>query len=105
LTEATCFISLIIFFTEKHIPPPIILACGIDGAPSIGHRGFTTSLKNAIPGVVTVHYAIHRQLLVAKKKLRGRLQKSMGTVIAAVYKIKAHALISRVFRQLYIDID
>ena len=29
----------------------------------------------------------------------------MGTVIAAAYKIKAHALISRVFRQLYIDID
>jgi len=92
------------FFKEKNIPLSNILACAADGAPWMvdRHHGFTSFLKKAVPGVLTVHCVIHRQHLVAKH-LSGRLHKSMGTVIAAINKIKAHALNSRIIRQLCAD--
>ncbi|XP_037122184.1 protein ZBED8-like [Syngnathus acus] len=94
------------FFKEKDIPLSNILACATDGAPSMvgRHRGFISFLKKAVPGVLTVHCVIHRQHLVAKN-LSGRLHKSMSTVITAINKIKAHALNSRLFRQLCTDND
>ena len=94
------------FFKEKNVPLSNILACATDGAPSMlnRHRGFITFLKQAVPGVLTVHCVIHRQHLVAKN-LSGQLHKSMNTVITAVNKIKAHSLNSRLFRQLCIDND
>lgn len=94
------------FFKEKDIPLTNILACATDGAPSMTgrHRGFISFLKKAVSGVFTVHCVIHRQHLVAKN-LSGRLHKSLSTVITAVNKIKAHALNSRLFRQLCTEND
>ncbi|XP_066965478.1 protein FAM200C-like [Macrobrachium rosenbergii] len=94
------------FFKAKDIPLSNILACATDGAPSMvgRHRGFISFLKKAVPGVLTVHCVIHRQHLVPKN-LSGRLHKSMSTVITAINKIKAHALNSRLFRQLGTDND
>ena len=66
------------------------------------HRGFISFLKKAVPGVLTVHYVIHRQHLIAKN-LSGRLHKSMSTVITAINKIKVHAFNSRLFQQLCTD--
>ena len=91
------------FFKEKDIPLSNIIACATDGAPSmVGHfRGFTSYLKQAVPGVLTVHCVIHRQHLVVKN-LSDLLHKTMSTVITAVNKIKTHPLNS-IFRQLCDD--
>ena len=94
------------YFKDKNIPFKNIIACATDGAPSMmgRHCGFVSLLKKAVPDVFTIHCVIHRQHLVAKK-LNDKLHSSMGTVITAVNKIKAHALNSRLFKQLCIGND
>lgn len=88
------------FFNEKEIPITNIVSCTTDAAPPMlgRHRGFIKHLKEAVPGVLTVHCVIHRQNLVAKN-ISGRLHDSLNTVIRAVNTIKARALNSRLFRQ------
>ena len=68
------------------------------------HRSSISFLKKAVPGVLTMHCVIHRQHLVAKH-LSVRLHKSMSPIITAINKIEAHALNSRLFRQLCTDND
>ena len=68
------------------------------------HRGFIKYLKEAVPGVLTVHCVIHRQNLVAKN-IGGRFHHSSSTVIRAVNTIKARALNSKLFRQLCAEND
>ena len=63
------------------------------------NRRFIKYLKEAVPGVLTVHCVIHRQNLVAKN-ISNHLYHSLSTVIRAVNTIKARALNSRLFRQL-----
>ena len=62
-------------------------------------RGFMAFLNAASPNVLTIHCVIHLQHLVAKN-MSGRLNLSLKTVIKAVNKIKAHALNTRLFKQL-----
>lgn len=89
------------FFNDKGIPLINVIACATDGAPSmIGrHRGFIAHLKEAIPGIFTIHCVIHRQHLAAKH-LSDRLHTTLQVVIKAVNKIKAHPLNTRIFRRL-----
>ncbi|XP_050059713.1 SCAN domain-containing protein 3-like [Aphis gossypii] len=89
------------FFIEKGIPITNCIACATDGAPAmIGRqRGFIAHLKNAVPGILTVHCVIHRQHLIAKN-LSNELFDTMRFVINAVNKIKAKSLNDRLFRQL-----
>ena len=89
------------FFNEKEIPLTNIVSCATDGAPSMlsRYRGFIKYLKEAVPGVLTVHCVIHRQNQVAKN-ISGRLHHSLSTVIRTVNTIKARALNSKLFRQL-----
>lgn len=89
------------FFVEKGIPITNCIACATDGAPAmIGRqRGFIAHLKNAVPGILTVHCVIHRQHLVAKN-LSSELHVTMKLVINAINKIKAKSLNDRLFRQL-----
>ncbi|VVC40502.1 Hypothetical protein CINCED_3A016764 [Cinara cedri] len=56
------------FFIEKSFPMTNCIACATDGAPAmIGRqRGFIAHLKNAVPGILTVHCVINRQYLVSK---------------------------------------
>ena len=93
--------SVVGFFNEKETPLTNIVSFATDGAPSMlgRHRGFTKYLKEAVPGVLTVHCIIHRHNLVAKN-ISGRLHHSLSTVIRAVNTIKARALNSGLFRQL-----
>jgi hypothetical protein len=55
------------YFTRKNVPLTNIIACAIDGASSMTgrHVGFIcwAHLKKAIPGIICVHYVIHRQHL------------------------------------------
>jgi hypothetical protein len=55
-------------FTEKGIPVTNCIACETDKASAIigCQRGFIAHLKNAIPGILTVHCVIHCQHLVSK---------------------------------------
>ena len=100
-TGESVFQLVVGFFNEKEIPLTNIVSCATDGAPSMlsHHRGFIKYLKEAMPGVLTVHCVIHRQNLIAKN-ISGRLHHSLSTVIRAVNTIKARALSSRLFRQL-----
>jgi len=45
-----------------------LYCCATDGAPAMIERqcGFIAHLKNAVPGILTVHCVIHRQNLVTK---------------------------------------
>ena len=76
------------FFNEKEISLTNIVSCATDGAPSMlgHHRGFIKYLKEAVPGVLTVHCVIHRQNLVAKN-ISGHLHHSLSTAIRAVNTI------------------
>ena len=58
------------------------------------HRGFIKYLKEAVPGMLTVHCVIYRQNLVAKN-ISGHLHHSLSAVIRAVNTIKARAPIPR----------
>ena len=89
------------FFKEKDIPLTNIIACATDGEPAmVGcHRGFLSFLKEAVPGIFTVHCVIHRQHLIAKD-MSYYLHNTLNIVIKSVNKIKAHALNSRLFSQL-----
>ncbi|XP_060878789.1 protein FAM200C-like [Metopolophium dirhodum] len=62
-------------------------------------RGFIAHLKNAVPGILTVHCVIHRQHLVANN-LSNEFFDTMWFVINAVNKIKAKSLNNRLFREL-----
>lgn len=89
------------FFTEKSIPITNCIACATDGAPAmIGRqRCFIAHLKNAVPGIFTVHCVIHRQHLESKN-LSDELFDTMWFVINDVNKIKAKSLNDRLFQQL-----
>ena len=56
-------------------------------------------MKNEIPNLLTVHCVIHRQHQVAKN-ICETLNESLRTIIKAVNRIKAHALNTRLFKQL-----
>jgi hypothetical protein len=77
----------------KHFSPNIpftnVIACANDEAPAMvgRHHGFISRLKNVALNVLTIHYIIHRQHLVAKN-LNGRLNKSMRIIINVINKIK-----------------
>ena len=94
------------FFYEKEIPLTNIVSCATNEAPSmLGRpRGFIKYLNERVPGVVTVHCVIHSQNLVAEN-ISGRLYYSLSTTIRAVNTIKARALNSRLFRQLFAEND
>ena len=55
-------------FEEKQIPLTNIVACVTGEAPSMTglYRGFISFLTKLVPGVLTVHYVIHKQHLVKK---------------------------------------
>ena len=63
------------------------------------YRGFNDFLKSENPNVIICHCAIHQQHLMAKN-ISGRLNQSLKTAIKSVNKIKAHALNTRLFKQL-----
>ena len=91
------------YFQNKSISLTNIIACATDGTPSMvgRHRGFLSYLKRAVPKVLTVHYVIHRQHLVARN-LNEKLHESLSTKIN---KIKANALNSRLFHQQCFEND
>lgn len=105
-TGKDIFDVVVNFFREKGIPLKNIIACATDGEPAMTgrHRGFLAFLKKAVPDVFTIHCVIHRQHLVAKN-LSGQLHETLNIVIKSVNKIKAHALNSRLFRELCNDHD
>ena len=95
------------YFETNAIPLTNVIACATDGAPSTMGRysGFDAFLKSENPNVIICHCmiichcVIHRQHLVAKN-ISGCLNQSLKAVIKAVNKIKAHALNTRLFKQL-----
>ena len=97
----TIFQEVKTYFETSAIPLTNVIGCATDGVPSMmgRYRGFNAFLKSENPNVLRCHYVIHRQHLVAKNN-SGRLNQSLKTVIKAVNKIKAHALNTRLFKQL-----
>ena len=89
------------YFETNAIPLTNVIACATDGAPPMmgRYRGFNAFLKSENLNVVICHWVIHRQHLVAKN-ISGCLNQSLKIVIKAVNKIKAHALNTRLFKQL-----
>ena len=81
-TDESVFQLLVGFFNEKETPLSNIVSCATDKAPFVldRHRRFIKYLKEAVPGVLTVHCVIHRQNLVAKN-ISGHLHDSLNTVI------------------------
>jgi hypothetical protein len=53
------------YFTRKNVPLTNIIACAMDGTSSMTgrHVRFIAHLKKAIPGIICVHFVIHRQHL------------------------------------------
>ena len=102
----TVFQEVKTYFEKNQIPLTNVIACATDGAPSLIGRycGFMAFLKAASSDVLTIHCVIHRQHLVAKN-MSGRLNISSQTVIKAGNKIKAHALNTRLLKQLYNEND
>ena len=92
------------YLQENEIPLTNILSCATDGAAAMvgRYKGFIGLLKSALPGVYTIHCMVHRQNLIAKK-LAGRLNVSLNTVINSVNYIRAHALKDRLFQLLCIE--
>ena len=90
----------------KGSPSPRCSECATDGAPSMmgRYRGFNAFLKSENPNVIIGHWVIHQQHLVAKN-ISGRFNQSLKTVIKAVNKITAHALNTRLFKQLFNEND
>ncbi|CAH1963773.1 unnamed protein product [Acanthoscelides obtectus] len=89
------------YFIEKAIPLSNIISVATDGAPAMvgRYRGFISSLKQNVSGVLAIHCVIHRQHLVAKN-LSVRLHESLHLVIDAVNRIRSNALNTRLFAQL-----
>uniref|UniRef100_A0A8C0JE03 Uncharacterized protein n=1 Tax=Chelonoidis abingdonii TaxID=106734 RepID=A0A8C0JE03_CHEAB len=77
--------------------------CGIctNGAPAMmgARSGFQQKVKCVSPNVIVTHCGIHRQVLAAKT-LPICLNAVVDVVIRAVNYMKAHALNSRLFREL-----
>jgi hypothetical protein len=94
------------YFTRKYIPLTNIIACAMDGAPSMtGHHiGFIVHLKKTVPGIICVYCVIHRQHLAAKN-LSGVLHETLQFVIKSVNKIKTNSLNDHMFRELCHDND
>lgn len=96
-------------FYVKAIPLSNILSFASDSALTmVGQdQGFLAYLKQFIPNVLSVHYAIYQQHLVKKKclakNLSERLHGSPDYVIRAVNKIKRNALNERLFTQLCLE--
>ena len=72
-----------------------------DGAPAMTGRyqGFIALMKNAVPGIFTIHLIVHRQHLVAKH-LSGILHESLNIVITLINKNKCRSLNDRMYREL-----
>ena len=89
------------YLQEQNISLENITAVATDGAPAMvgRYRGFATLLKQKVPHVVTVHCALHRNHLVAKK-LSGELHESLMICIRPINRIKKKSLNSRVFANL-----
>uniref|UniRef100_A0A5S6Q8U6 DUF4371 domain-containing protein n=1 Tax=Trichuris muris TaxID=70415 RepID=A0A5S6Q8U6_TRIMR len=89
------------FLTGKEIPLINIISVATDGALSMleNRREFLAYLKQAVPNVMTVHCAIHRQHLVAKH-LSSRLHCSLQYAVTAINKIENKSLNVRLFRKL-----
>ena len=77
---------------KNNIPLTNIVACAIDGVPSMvdRYRGFIAYLKKEAPNVFCIHCVIHRQHLAAKH-LSIILHSSLNIIISAINKIKANA--------------
>ena len=60
------------------------------------YRAFISLAKAVNPHMLTIHYVIHLQHLVAKN-MSGCFTLSLQTVIKAVNKIKAHEMNTRLF--------
>ena len=88
-------------FKDKQIPMSNVIACATDGAPvMIGrHRGFIQHMKTASPGMLAIHFIIHRQHLGAKH-LSVELHETLQVFIKAVNKIKTSPLNDRLLRKL-----
>ena len=99
--EETVFQKVKTYFETKAIPLINVISCATDGAPSMmgRYRGFNAFLKSENPNVIICHCVIHRQDLVAKN-ISGRLNQFLKTAIKAINEIKAHALNTRLFKQL-----
>ena len=97
----TVFQEVKTYFQKNQIPLTNVIAYATDGAPStIGcYRGFIALLKGLNLLVLTVYSVIHGQHLVTKN-MSVCLNIFLKTVIKAVNKIKAHALNTRLFKQL-----
>jgi hypothetical protein len=89
------------YFKEKGIPLDNVVSVATDGAPAMvgRYRGLISYLKKVVPNVVTVHYVIHRQHLVAKN-LSDHLHCSLQYVITAVNKNRSNALNDRFSKTL-----
>ena len=61
-------VSSTLSLPEKDIPLGNVIAVATDGATAMTGRyqGFTAFMKNAVPGIFTIHCVVHRQHLIAK---------------------------------------
>ena len=76
------------YFKEKTIPLEDIICVAADGTLAMMgcHCGFIALLKKEVPDILSIHYVIHRQHLVAKH-LRECLHQSLQYVTFTVNKV------------------
>jgi hypothetical protein len=69
--ESLIFQTVEEYFTRKNVLLTNIIACAMDGAPSMtGHHvGFIAHLKKATPDIICVHCVIHRQHLTSRQHI------------------------------------
>ena len=81
------------------IPMQDIIQFATDGAPAMvgRHRGFIVLMKLEIPGVIAIHYLIHRHHLAAKH-VSGELHDTLDFIVKCINRIKAKSLNDRLFR-------
>ncbi|XP_071036604.1 zinc finger BED domain-containing protein 5-like [Parasteatoda tepidariorum] len=97
----TIFKCLQEYLNKYDIPFENIIAVVTDRAPAMvgRYRGFTTFLKEKVPGICTIHCVLHRNNLVAKY-LSPELHKALQFCIKCINQIKAQPLKSRLFSKL-----
>ena len=94
------------FFDKHNLKWKHVIGVCTNGTPAmLGCRsGFQTLVKEKSPGVAGTHCTIHRQALMAKT-LPDQLKNVLDDVVKAVNFIKANALNSRLFAELWKESD
>ena len=105
-TASELFKAVNNYFIKKQISWLFCVGVCTDGAAAMIGRlsGLTVRIKEIAPECEATHCVIHREML-ASRKISSELHSVFTDAVLMINLIKAHALNTRLFEQIYEDMD